>query len=145
MSSKFGALAANVSESYKVVLIDPFTDQPIIDKSGNPAFIEVLSADSDEGRAFDRERGVALTRKALRRGGQSIDDDALEQNVAKLARLTKAWHLVDPVLLEPINVECSVENAADLYSSGGTAHIFRQVWLGANEPANFMRRSSKIS
>jgi hypothetical protein len=144
--SKFGNLSASVDETFKVVLIDPITDQPITTGEDPPrqAYIEVLSADSDVGRSFDREQRSATMRRAGR-GRLQADDDGLEQNIAKLALLTRSWLLVDPVTREPIDVPCTPDNARELYSQGGTAYIFRQVFVEATAPANFIKRSSTTS
>ena len=146
MPSKFGSLSASVEETFRVVLIDPISEAPITDKSDPPktAYIEVYSTDSDAGRNFDREQRSAFMRRAGRGRGQP-DDDGLEQNIAKLALLTKSWFLVDPVTREVIDVPCTPDNARELYSQGGTAYIFRQVWIEASAPANFIKRSSTTS
>lgn len=145
-SSKFAALAANVSQTFKVEIIDQITDKPIIDKNGNPAFIEVFSTDSDAGRAFDKEQRAAYRRKAMKsRNGIAEPGDQLEENVAKCAALTKSWHLVDPGSREVIDVPCTLENAAELYGEAGMNWLFVQVWVAANDAANFMNRSSQTS
>jgi hypothetical protein len=142
--SKFGALAANVSEAFKVEIIDPLTDEVIKDKDGKVAYVEVGSTDSDEARKFDKARRAVFTRRAIRgRNQEIIEDDQLEENIAKLARLTKSWHLVDPATQEVIDVPCNEANALELYSEPGTTYIYRQVWVGASGTANFIKRSPK--
>ncbi|GEM_PF-2107430 len=146
MSSKFAALAANVSQAFRVEIIDQITDLPIIDKDGKKAFIEVLSTDSDAGRAFDKDQRAALRRKAMKsRNGMAEPGDQLEENIQKCAALTKAWHLVDPATREVIDVPCTAENAAELYAVPGMNWLFVQVWVAANDAANFMTRSSPTS
>ena len=66
MTSKFGALAANVSDAFKVEIIDPISDAVLKDKDGQVAFIEILSSDSDAGRAFDKEQRAVHRRKAMK-------------------------------------------------------------------------------
>lgn len=144
MSSKFAALAANVSQSFKVEIIDQITDLPIIDKDGKKAFIEVLSTDSEAGRAFDRDQRAAYRRKAMKsRNGIAEPPDQLEENVAKCAALTKSWHLVDPTTREVIDFPCGVDAAKELYGEPGMNWLFVQVWVAANDAANFMKRSSQ--
>lgn len=144
--SKFGALAANVSQGFKVVLIDPLTDLPIKDASGKEAFVEVLSADSEKGRAFENERAKQFNRRMMRgRAAQEEGEDQRQNNIAKLAALTASWHLVDPATKSVIDVPCSEANATELYSEPGMGWLFMQAWLGANETANFIKRSSKTS
>lgn len=103
--AKFGSLSGSASDPYRVILIDPVTDEPLRDVNGVELFIDVLSAQSDAGRKFDHERAQVLTRRAMRgRAKDIVDDDQFEANVQKLARLTVAWHLVDPATKEPLDV-----------------------------------------
>jgi hypothetical protein len=144
--SKFGSLAARVSETFHVELIDPVTQEAIRDQAGNAAFIEVLSADSEEGRAFDRERAVVFRKQAARTRSAALETiDQFEENIAKCARLTRGWHLVDPATQDVLDVKFSRENARELYSEPGMNWLFMQVWVAANDAANFMRRSSTTS
>lgn len=140
--SKFAALAADVATPCRVELLDPITDEAIKDKKGNPAYIDILSTDSAAAREFDAGERRRVTEKAIK--GRSADlPDQLETNVAKAAKLTKAWHLVDPVSRDVIDVPCNAENALELYSEPGMGWLFSQVWVGAANPANFMKRSAK--
>ncbi len=144
--SKFAALAANVADTYRVEIIDEITDEVLKDKDGNPAYIDVLSTDSDAGREFDRELRAKQRRSAMKsRNGMPDDSDPLEENQRKLARLTKGWHLVDPNTREVIDVPCTPSNALELYSEKGTNWIFVQAWVGATKAANFMKRTSTTS
>lgn len=145
--SKFAGLAADVDHGFRVYLIDPVTDAPIVEKgTGDKAFIEVLSVDSREGQLFDKEaRRITSTRLMHGRKEAVANEDSLEQNKAKLARLTKAWLLVDPVTGEKIDVPCNATNAGELYSENATHYIYQQAWMGAIEPGNFFKRSAKIS
>lgn len=143
-TNKFGALAANVSETFKVTIIDPSTDQPLKDKNDKEAYVEVLSSDSKEGRAFDKQRRTTQQQRAMRGGNRLLaQSDPLDDEQAKLAHLTKGWHLVDPATLEPIDVPCSEQNALELFTADGMQWLYRQVWLGANETANFIKRPSR--
>lgn len=146
MTSKFAALAANVADTFRVELIDPITDAVLTDAQGNPAYIDVLSTDSEAGRAFDREARARAVRSARKsRSGMPDDVDQLEENQQKCARLTKGWHLVDPHTRAPIDVPCNPANAAELYSEPGMNWLFVQVFAGAANPGNFMKRGSPNS
>lgn len=140
--AKFGSLSGSASDPYRVVLIDPATDEPLKDANGGEAYIDVLSAQSETGRKFDRERAQLITRRAMRSRGRDIDDDQFQANVQKLARLTVAWRLVDPVTKEPLDVPYSLETAAEFYALPKAYPFFLQAWLGAHEPANFIKASS---
>lgn len=140
--SKFGALAANVATPYRVELLDPISDDPIKDKQGNPAYIDVFSTDSEAGRAFDKEERRKIVDRAAK--GRAADlPDQYEMNAAKAARLTKGWRLVDPASGEVLDVPCNAENALELYSEPGMNWLFVQVWTAASNAANFMQRSPK--
>ncbi len=141
--SKFGSLSAPADQPFRVVLIDPATESPLKDAAGNEAYIDVLSAQSEAGRKFDRERSQIITRKAMKRSGALPDDDQFEANCAKLAKLTRAWHLVDPATKQPLDVPCSPENAAEFYAAPLAFPFFMQVMTAANETANFMKPSSQ--
>jgi hypothetical protein len=147
INGKFGSLAAKVDEQpYRVVLTDPQTGAPLKDTDGAEAFIDVLSAQSAVGRKFDREQRTASMRKAMRAGrNQSDVEDELQINFAKLARLTVAWHLVDPNSKAALDVEVSVENAAEFYSLPLAWSFYLQAWLAAIEPANFLPSASNVS
>lgn len=145
-TSKFEALAAEVDVPFKVILIDALTSEPIEDKQGQKSYIEVLSVDSTEGQLFDKEgRRVTNTRLMAGRKEAVANEDGVETNKRKTARLTKSWHLVDPATGEVIDVPCNQVNALELYMSNRTHHIWQQVWMGAIEPGNFIKRSPKIS
>lgn len=142
--SKFGSLSAPADQPFRVVLIDPATEAPLKDTEGQEAFIDVLSSQSDAGRKYDRERTQVITRRAMKsRSGVQVDDDQFEANVTKLARLTKAWRLVDPATKQVLDVPCSPENAAEFYAAPLAFPFFVQVWTASNETANFMRPSSQ--
>jgi hypothetical protein len=143
--SKFGS-GVNVNETFKVEIIDPATDLPLVDVNGATAFVEVLSTDSDVGRQFDKTRRKVGMQRAVRTAGNALaQDDPVEENQEKLAKLTRSWHLVDVATLEPIEVPCSETNALELYRDGGMQWLYRQVWLGASAPANFIRKGSRPS
>jgi hypothetical protein len=145
-NNKFASLAADVSKPFRVELIDPATEEPIRDKAGNVAWIDIWAADGEKGRAVDKaDRKALMLRIKQSRTGKVDPDDALEKNIAKCAALTADWYLVDRLTGEPIDVPCTVENAADLYSPPGMGWIFIQPWVAANDAANFLPKPSKRS
>lgn len=144
MTGKFGGLSANISDAFKMPIISPVTDAPLKDKDGKEAFIELLSADSDIGRRIDRERTTALTKRQLRGKIAGAADNAIEQNYATIASLTRGWYLLD-LAGNPIDVAFSEQNALELYSSPETAWIYRQAFVAVNEVANFIKSSSNVS
>lgn len=146
MTSKFAALAADVSDTYRVEIIDQVTDDILRDKDGNACYIDVLSTDSEVGRAFDTESRKRTFRSARKsRTGMPDDIDQLEENHQKLAKLTRGWYLVDPSTREPMDVPYSPQDALELYSEPGMNWLYVQVWAGAANAGNFMKRPSKTS
>lgn len=144
--NKFASLAADVSRPFRVELIDPATDEVIRDKDGKASYIDVWSADGERARAFDKaDRKTLMLRIKQARNGKVDPDDALEKNIAKCAALTDSWYLVDRLSGEPIDVPCTMENAADLYSPPGMGWIFLQPWIAANDVVNFLPKPSKPS
>src|SRR5690606_2401362 len=125
---------------------DPISDDILRDKDGKAAYIEVLSLDSEAGRAFDAEARARAFRAARKsRTGVADDIDQREENQQKLARLTKGWYLIDPTTREKIEVECTPANALDLYSEAGMSWLFLQVFAEAANPGNFMKRSGSTT
>jgi hypothetical protein len=144
--SKFGNLAADVSKPYVVELIDPATESVIRDKTGKASFISVWSSDSQRARLYGKTKRKELNLRIKQsRNGVVEPDDALEENMATLAVLTDSWYLVDRITFEPINVPCTAENAADLYSPPGMGWLFIQPWVEANKAANFLPKPPKPS
>lgn len=140
MSFDFGSLSGAASSPFRVVLIDRISGKPLVDTEGKEAYIDVLSAQSEVGRKFDRERTQAANRRAI--VGLNTEEDTLAENIDKLAKLTVGWNLVDPVSKEALNVPVSVEAAKAFYTLPGAFHFYVQAWVGANEPTNFIKSSS---
>ena len=134
--SKFGNLSGAADGTFRVRLIDRKTDQPVTNKAGEEAWIDVIYSNSAAGRTLDAE--IARERAALGKR-----DTQFELNVMKLARMTKAWHLVDPITCETINVRLSVDDAEEFYSLPLASDYFVQAWVACHAAENFMRDSSK--
>lgn len=116
--------------------------EPVIDKDGMPAYIDMLSEDSPAGRRFDKEwREHAL---ALASDGKPAATQ-FEHNIAKAAALTTSWYLVNPATREHMDEPCTPENAQELYALPDTRWLWGPAWLAANNSANFIKRSAKGS
>jgi hypothetical protein len=145
MPSKFAALAADVSASFKTELRDPRTDLVLRDGDGNAAYIEVLSTDCERARDFEKGKRKELRQRIMRSRTGTLDtSDQIEDNIALLSILTVGWHLVD-LRGEVIDIPCTPENAAELYSEPGLAYVFNAVWFAANSVANFLPAGSPTS
>ncbi len=144
--SKFSSLEAVVSKPFRVELIDQTTEDVIRDKAGAAAYIEVWAADSERARQFGKQKRKELNLRIKQsRNGKVEPDDALEANIALGAALTADWYLVDRLSRDPIDVPCTLDNAIDLYSPPGMMWIFQQVWVEANNAANFLPKPPTTS
>lgn len=144
--SKFASLAADVSKPYRVELIDPVTEEVITDKSGKVAYVDMWSTDGPQARQYGKAKRKELgSRIRASRNGKVEQDDPLEENMALAAFLTAGWYLVDRMTGEQIDVPCTAEDAADLYSPPGMGWIFTQAFVGSSSAANFLPRPPKKS
>lgn len=144
--NKFASLAADVSKPFRVELIDPVTEDLIRDKGGKVSYIDVWSTDGPQARQYGRAKRKDLALRIKQsRNGKVDPDDALDENMALAAAVTVDWYLVDRMTGEPIDVKCTPENAADLYSPPGMGWIFQQAFVGASSTANFLPKPSKTS
>lgn len=138
--SKLAALALAVDKPQRVEIRNPITHQPMTDKAGSTAYIEVYSADSEPARKAER---AAIDRRLAVRGRTKVTAAEIEaERIGYLAAITTGWHLVD-FQGQPIDVEFSAETAKELYSSGEFAWIRDQVDEFVGDRANFMKPSSK--
>lgn len=146
-SGKFAALKGQATLPSRMIIIDPITEKPIVDKQGNEAFIDMLGPDSDQALKIDRANNTAAVRKM--RSGRNRqnpeDEDFIKDQVEKLSAVTVAWYLIDPATQEPLDVPFSKENASELYADRDLGWLRRQAWGHHNAEANFIMRSSKSS
>jgi hypothetical protein len=133
---KFGNLSGAADGTFRVRLLDRKTDRPIKDQAGEEAWIDVIYSNSTIGRMLDVD--IARERAALGKR-----DTQLELNIMKLARMTKGWHLVDPVTREAIDVSPTVENAEEFYLLPLASDFFVQAWVASHAAENFMPDSPK--
>lgn len=132
--TKFGSLALAVDKPQKMVLIHPSNGQPICDEDGNKAYIELLSFDSAAARAYDIEIANRRLQNTTRKALTAEELDAEE--IGKLVCLTKNWLLIQPDKTV-LNVECTPENAKELYSANSTAWIAEQALAFMRTRKNF--------
>jgi hypothetical protein len=140
MMSKFSAMALPVDVPARMTILHPGTRQPLVDPSGEAAWIDLISLDSKEAQAFDTSE---LQKRADQRGrSANIITEAEQVTVRKYALLTKGWHLVgwDG---EVIDLPCTETNAIELYSDNTMRWVRDQVDVFVANRANFLPRSSK--
>lgn len=139
MTSKFAALSGTGKPYRSFATLD---GKPIVDKDGKRAYIDMLSDDSPTGRKFDKEWREHILELAA--DGKPAPGDT-ERNIAKAAALTTGWYLVNPETLEHMDEACTRENAQELYELPDTRWLWFPAFLGANNSANFIKRSAKGS
>lgn len=139
MTSKFAALSGT-GKPYRSFA--NLAGEPVVDKDGKRAYIDMLSEDSPTGRRFDKEWREHTF--SLAADGKPAPTQ-FEHNIAKAAALTTSWHLVNPDTLEAINEPYTLENARELYALPDTRWLWGPAWVAANNSANFIKRSAKGS
>jgi len=137
--SDFAGLELAVDKPQRLIVLHPQNRQPIRDRDGNEAFIELHSADSPIARRHQRE----IQRRRLNmRGRGKITPEELEAEATDLlVALTVSWRLIAPDG-SPIDLPFSPENARKLYEAPSVAWLREQVDEFAADRGNFMPPSS---
>lgn len=135
--SKFAGLGLAVDTPFIVRLVHPISGVPLINKETNdPATISILGADSEAALRFNRE---ILTRRLSARNRRVATADEIEtERVELLARLTKAWVLVD-LDGNGLSIECNESNARELYASPPLRWLREQVEAAIDDRGNAQR------
>ncbi len=112
----------------------PGTGQPLMDESGEPVTITLLSSDSVEARKLLHEQAEKTVNDGLGRRRPHVRMEELEQNSIKvLAALTADWK---HIIVDGAPLSCTKENATKLYTR--FAWIREQVDGFVNDRANFL-------
>lgn len=124
MSAKFSGLGLAVDSPTRMTILHPVTRAPLlINGTDEPAWIDLLSVNSVIGRKHDRTVTDRLIKMRGRRpSADEIDSDTTD----KLALLTKAWQLAT-LDGEPIEIECTIVNARELYNLPEASWLREQV------------------
>jgi hypothetical protein len=136
--SKFDKLAIGVDTPARLFLNHPITLKPLVDKDGNPAWIDLLSNESTSAQRH--ERVVTDHRLDARSRGKKISAAEIEaDNVDRVVVLTVAWSLVWLDGTPAVDAPFTAENAREIYGLPGLQWIREQVeaWVGTR--ANFWR------
>ena len=132
--SKFAGLAVQADKPSRMTVRHPGTGQPLRDKDGNEAWIDLLSADSAAGLRQQRAiRDRRLAGHARRLKAEDMDREGAEL----LAALTTGWSLV-ALDGAPIDVPCNAGNAAELYSIPELLWLREQVDQYVADRGNFL-------
>lgn len=132
-----------VDQPGRMIIVDPFSGQPLRDEEGNVAFIDLLSNDSDKARRFDlRRRNDELDRLSKNPSGSAKIEDTIAENQERLASLTVGWHLVT-LAGRAIDLPFSVDAALAIYRHTELPYIYEQALRFQARRANFAPASSK--
>lgn len=138
--SKFASLGLAVEKPVRMTITNPLTHQPLRDKKGSEAWIELLSMDSPQAQAH----GHKITNQKLRQRGRStVSSEELEADrVELLAALTRGWRLLglDGVA---IDIDCNADTTRQLYTEPSMFWLREQVNEFIADRANFLPASSK--
>jgi hypothetical protein len=132
--SKFAAMAI-AATVVRLALQRPDGNGPLADANGEPAWIDLLPADSPQGQAANR---AAIDRRLSSRRGKMKAEDLDRDGTDMLAALTKGWRLV-ALDGSPLDVPCTTANAAELYAMPEMGWLRRQVDEFVSDAGNFLR------
>ena len=116
-----------------MVIINPVTKAPVLDKDKAEAYIELMSFDSAAARAHDRKTQDAN----LKLSGRTPTREENESRfVEKLVAITKSWHLVS-LTGAPMDVPCTAALAEAIYSDDAFMWLKTQVVQHCLDLGNF--------
>lgn len=139
INSKFAALALATDQSARMNIVHPVTGQPLRNKDGAEAYLDLLASSSPVGRAFDREVTDRMLRsRGARYTAEQADMDAIE----KLSKLTVGWHLVT-LDGDTIDEPFSAGSARDLYGMPELGWLRSQAEQFVSDLGNYRPGSSK--
>lgn len=142
MNSKFAGLELAVDKPQRLTLLHPNTRQPLRDKKGEEAWIDLYSADSDVARKHNRAiqrrlLNVSARGQRIKRTPEELEAEGLDLLVA----LTTGWRLVS-LSGDHMDVPFTAENARELYGAPSMAWLREQVDEFAADRGNFSGASS---
>lgn len=138
--AKLEDLELQVDTPSRMVILSPRDSLPMKDKEGKEAYVDVYSSDSEVARKFRTE--IKTSRLRLR-NPNALNGEKLEsEDIELLAALTSGWYLVN-FEGEPIDLDCTRDNARKVYAKGSMAWLKDQVDQHAGNRANFSRASSQ--
>lgn len=140
--SKFAAMGVPVDKFARMTILHPYTNEPMVDQEGKPAFIDVYSGDSDRARSYNRKTSQ---RKLDMRGRAVVSAASIEsEGYGLLAELSVAWHLVD-LNGDAIDVPFTTQAARELYAEPSMTWLKEQVDAFAAARGNFSKPSANPS
>jgi hypothetical protein len=92
-------------------VLDPVTDEPVLDAEDNPVGIYLISSDTKKFRSAAYKANDRLNRA---KNADATTEDAYEMNTESLARSTVSWNGIQ---FKGEMLECNYRNAVMLYDS----------------------------
>ena len=91
--SKFKGMSVPVDKAERMTITHPISTEPLVDKSGKAAYLDLFSGDSERARSYNRRS----TQKRLDMRGRAVVSAASieSDNYGLLAEITAGWYLVD--------------------------------------------------
>ena len=140
--NKFAGLAVPTDRPARMTILHPVTGQPIRRAdTGEPIWIDLLSADSKAAREHER---AVQNRRLQSRARRITADDIEAEGVELLVVLTQGWSLAQ-LDGQPLDVPCTPENAREFYASPELAFIRRQANDFAADLGNYQGRTTSPS
>lgn len=136
--SKFSGMALPVDKPARMTIVHPINRQPLRDKDGNEAYIELYSGDSDAARKH--ERSVARRRLAMRGRLKLTPEEIEAEGVELLSAITAGWRLA-ALDGSPLDVPFTPDNARELYSDNAMSWLREQVNEFTADRGNFSAAS----
>lgn len=139
MSDRFSALALQIDEPARMIVMHPHTGRPLRAADGRESYIDLLPRDSTKAQAFDRR---LLDQRLARAGRIKPKSEDLEAELTdRLAMLTTGWLLVgfDGGI---IDVEMTEQNARELYAAPRMLWLREAILAWLDDRANFTKAAS---
>lgn len=132
-------LTERAESGSNVVIVDPYTSEPIKQDNGSAVVIRVLGKDSTAFRKKEHEIAARISNRHIRRKGKDITADDLDiadrEKSELLAAVTVGWSGID---LGNGPVEFSQNAARELYNEHNWIRDQVDVFVG--DRANFFTK-----
>ena len=135
--NRFAGLALPVEQPARMIIQTPDDTAPIRNReTGEEAWIDLVSADSETARAHER----ALRDRILRNRRALSAEESDQWNTELLAKLTRGWSLVT-LAGDPIDLPFTEQAARELYAIPELRWIRDQVDRFVADRGNWLRRA----
>lgn len=130
----FDSLKLDVDESVKMEIARPDTGETLLDKDDNPAYLMLLSMESETGKnARHRIQNKMMQKQNKKQTAEAME----EQEIDLISELVTGWYLVD-FNGEPVEEEFNKDNVKKLLREA--SWIREQASEFANDLGNFTQK-----